>query len=50
METHWITGRVPAEHLRRTRPSYYARLTTQKMEEPEEPEESAPTAEAGGGA
>jgi cytochrome b subunit of formate dehydrogenase len=47
METHWITGRVPAEHLRRTRPSYYARLTTQKTEEPQE---SAPTAEPGGGA
>jgi cytochrome b subunit of formate dehydrogenase len=47
METHWITGRVPAEHLRRTRPSYYARLTTQ---ETEEPPESAPGAEAGGGA
>ena len=26
METHWLTGRISADHLKRTRPGYYARL------------------------
>jgi cytochrome b subunit of formate dehydrogenase len=33
MDKSWITGRIPADHLRRTRPGYYQRLVA--AEQPE---------------
>ncbi len=44
METSWLTGRVPAEHLRHTRPEYYARLTEEGT-----PDTDAAPAETAGG-
>ena len=33
MEKHWLTGRVSSEHLKKTRPEYYARLMAREARE-----------------
>ena len=41
MDLAWLTGNVPADHLRRTRPSYYARLIAQTPPAAAEPPHAA---------
>lgn len=45
MERSWLTGKISAEHLRHTRPSYYAELRRQEIAM-EEAKKSPPDAEA----
>jgi hypothetical protein len=35
MDKAWITGKVPADHLKETRPEYYRQIV--RAEEPEKP-------------
>jgi hypothetical protein len=44
MDTAWLNGKVPAEHLKHSRPEYYARLTGQ--ERPAVPVEQETPSEA----
>ena len=48
MEKQWFTGRVPAEHLKRSRPKYYERLKAGQAAQPwkVEPPDKATDAEA----